>query len=132
MTPWTVAHQAPLAVGFFRQEYGSGLPFPSPGHLPNPGIEPSSPALVGGLFTTEPPGKPGNICDRNLSKGTWTEDIAKGVIKKVISERKPQTFINNKRNRKGENRTHSERSIYKILDSVNKKYINHVNKHKCA
>ena len=57
-TPWTVACQAPLSMGFPRQEYWSGLPFPSPGDLPNPGIEPLSPALEGGFFTTEPPGKP--------------------------------------------------------------------------
>ena len=56
-TPWTVAHQAPLPMGFFRQEYWSGLPFPSPGDLPNPGIKPVFPALAGGFFTTEPPGK---------------------------------------------------------------------------
>ena len=43
-TPWTVAHQAPLSMGFPRQEYWSGLPFPSPGDLPNLGIEPASPA----------------------------------------------------------------------------------------
>ena len=43
--PWTVAYQAPLSVGFSRQEYWSGLPLPSPGDLPNPGIEPESPAL---------------------------------------------------------------------------------------
>ena len=49
---WIVASQAPLTMGFPRQEYCSGLPFPSPGHLPNPGIEPSSPALAGGFFTT--------------------------------------------------------------------------------
>ena len=45
VTPWTVAHQAPLSVGFSRQEYWSGLPFPSRGDLPNPRIEPGSPAL---------------------------------------------------------------------------------------
>ena len=44
-TPWTVARQAPLSMGFFRQDYWSGLPFPSPGDLPNPRIEPWSPAL---------------------------------------------------------------------------------------
>ena len=44
-TPWTVAYQAPLSMGFSRQEYWSGLPFPSPGDLPDPGIEPRSPAL---------------------------------------------------------------------------------------
>ena len=57
MNPWTVARQAPLSMGFQRQEYWSGLPFPSPGDLPDPGIEPTSPALVGEFFTTEPPGK---------------------------------------------------------------------------
>ena len=45
MIPWTVACQAPLSMGFSRQEYWSGLPFPSPGDLPDPGIEPRSPAL---------------------------------------------------------------------------------------
>ena len=57
----TVARQAPLLMGFPRQEYWSGLLFPSPGHLPDPGIELKSlvpPALAGGFFTTEPPGKP--------------------------------------------------------------------------
>ena len=49
--------QAPLSVGFPRQEYWGGLPFSSPGDLPNPGIEPVSPALAGIFFTTEPPGK---------------------------------------------------------------------------
>ena len=56
--PWTVAHQAPLSMSFSRQEYCSGLPFPPPRDLPDPGIEPASPALAGGFFTTEPPGKP--------------------------------------------------------------------------
>ena len=51
-TPWTVAHQTPLSMGFPRQEYWSGLPWPPPGDLPNPGIEPASPALAGGFFTT--------------------------------------------------------------------------------
>ena len=57
-TPWTVASQAPLSMRFPRQEYWSGLPFPPPGDLPDPGIElesPVSPALAGGFFTTEPP-----------------------------------------------------------------------------
>ena len=60
LTQWylTVACQPPLSMGFPRQEYWSGLPFPSPGDLPNPGIHPASPALAGGFFTTKPPGKP--------------------------------------------------------------------------
>ena len=52
-TPWTVAHQAPLSVGFSRQEYWSGLPFPSPGDLPNPGIKPGSPPLKADSLPTE-------------------------------------------------------------------------------
>ena len=58
VTPWTIAHQAPLSMGFSRQEYWSRLPFPSPGDLPNSGIKSVSPALAGKFFTTEPPGKP--------------------------------------------------------------------------
>ena len=56
-TPWTVAGQAPLSIGFPRQEYWHGLPFPSPGDLPNPGIEPGSPALQADSLLSEPAGK---------------------------------------------------------------------------
>ena len=56
-TPWTVAHQAPLSMEFFRQEYWSGLSFPSPGDLRNPGIKHRSFALASGFFTTESLGK---------------------------------------------------------------------------
>ena len=56
--PMTVVHQALLFMRFSRQENWSGLSFPLPGNLPDPGIEPVSPALAGGFFTTEPPGKP--------------------------------------------------------------------------
>ena len=61
VTPWTIARQAPLSRGFFRHEFWSGLPYPSPGYLPNLGIESTSPAasaLAGIFFTAEPPGKP--------------------------------------------------------------------------
>ena len=58
MTLWTVACQDPLFTGFPRQEYWSGLSFPSPEDLPDPGIEPESPALAGRFFIMEPPGKP--------------------------------------------------------------------------
>ena len=57
-TPWTVAYQAPPSMGFSRQEYWSGLPFPSPGDLPDPGIEPGSPTSQADAVTSEPPGKP--------------------------------------------------------------------------
>ena len=57
-TPWTVAHQTPLSMGFPRQEYWSSLPFSSPGDFSDPGIEPVSPALAGGFFTTKHLGIP--------------------------------------------------------------------------
>ena len=57
-TLWTVAYQAPLFTGFSRQEYWSGLPFPSPRDIPDPGIELGSPALEADALTSEPPGKP--------------------------------------------------------------------------
>ena len=68
VTPWTVVHQAPLSMVFFRQEYWSGLPFPTPGDLPDPGIKPMSSALAGRFFTTEPPGKPTSLADITLIK----------------------------------------------------------------
>ena len=60
-TPWTVAYQAPLPMGFSRQEYWSRLPFPSPGDLPDPGIEPGSPALQADALTSDPGGKPREV-----------------------------------------------------------------------
>ena len=67
--PWTIACQTPLSMGFSRQGYWSGLPFPPPRGLPDPGTEPTSPvscALAGGFFTPEPPGKP-------LEKNIYTQ-----------------------------------------------------------
>ena len=63
-TPWTVAYQASPSMGFSRQEYWSGLPFPSPGDLPKPGIKPGSPTLEADTLTSEPAGKP--ICQYNV------------------------------------------------------------------
>ena len=57
-TQGLAAHLAPLSMGFPRQEHWSGLPFPSPGDLPDPGAEPMTPALAGRFFITKPPGKP--------------------------------------------------------------------------
>ena len=57
-TPWTVAYQAPLSMDFSRQEYRSGLPFLSPGDLPDPGIDPGSPTLQTDALPPDPPGKP--------------------------------------------------------------------------
>ena len=65
-TPWTVAHQPPLSMGFSRQDHWRGLLFPSPGDLPDPGIEPGSPALQADALPSEPPGKTGLSRDPNL------------------------------------------------------------------
>ena len=61
MTPWMVAHQAPLSIGFLRQEYWNGLPFPFPGDLPNPWVEPGSPAQQVDSLLTELPGKESDV-----------------------------------------------------------------------
>ena len=79
-TPWTVAHQAPLSMGFSRQEYWSGLPFPPPGDLPDPGIEPACPvslAMARVFFTTEPPAKKTSQTPSLLSKSTWSRDFSR-------------------------------------------------------
>ena len=72
VTTWTVVHQAPLTMGFFRQEYCSGLPCPPPGDLPDPGIKPTSPAslvLQADSLTTEPPGKPDGLVRSHKKEG---------------------------------------------------------------
>ena len=74
VTPWTAAHQASPSMGFSRQEYWSGLPFPSPGDLPNPGIELGSPAFQADALTSEPPGKPLYI---------YTNGITKKALKRI-------------------------------------------------
>jgi len=61
VTPWTIACQSPLSMGFSRQEYWSGLPFPSPENLPNPGIEPRSPALQADLYQLSHKGSPPTV-----------------------------------------------------------------------
>ena len=66
--PWTVAHKAPPSMGFSRQEYWSGLPFLSPGDLPDPGIEPRSSTLQADALTSAPPGKPLNTRIQSLRK----------------------------------------------------------------
>ena len=68
-TPWTVAHQAPQSMGFYRQEYWSGLPFSSPGDLPDLGIKPRSPALQADALTARLPGKPSFNLNYLLIKG---------------------------------------------------------------
>ena len=80
-TLWTVADQAPPSVGFSCQEYWSGLPFPSPGDLPNPGIEPRSPALQADALPSEPPEKLKNSCIFHRSENS---DKHKKNYKKVL------------------------------------------------
>ena len=74
-TPWTVALQTPLSKGFSRQEYWRGLPFPSPGDLPDPGVEPVSPALAGGFFTPSHQGSPlsMSVCPNSSSQVSTTD-----------------------------------------------------------
>ena len=73
-TPWSVACQAPLSMGFLKQEHWSGWLFPPPGDAPNPEIEPTSSTLAGGFFTTEPPGKPLlGIIPPNYAMLQWRE-----------------------------------------------------------
>ena len=82
-TPQTVAHQAPLCMKCLRQQYWSGLPLPTPGAPPDPGIEPVSPVLAGRFFTIEPPRKPSYIvlyCKR--FKILFTQIIYKKANKK--------------------------------------------------
>ena len=77
VTPWTIACQAPLSVGFSRQEYWSGLPFPSPGDLPDPGIEPRSPKLQADTLTSEPSAKPMKlewVADPFSRRSSWPRD----------------------------------------------------------
>ena len=78
-TPWTVAHHAPPSMGFSRQEYWSGLPFPSPGDLPDPGIEPRSPALQADVLTSEP--LKGILI--NCYQNSFTKDLGYVATQKV-------------------------------------------------
>ena len=71
VTPWTVAHQAALSMGFSRQEYLSGLPFPPVGDVSDPGTTPASLALAGGFFTTEPLGKPMKVYYKKYKRNLY-------------------------------------------------------------
>ena len=79
--PWTVAYQASLSMGFSRQEYWSGLPFPSPGDLPDPGIKPRSPALQADALPSEPPGKPAK------AEYLWKRWVLSASIKQYTNTR---------------------------------------------
>ena len=77
-TPWTIAHQASLSLGFLRQGYWSGLPFPSLGNLPDPGIKLGSPALQADTLPSEPPGK------LNVKTKCWVDRISNASLPKEI------------------------------------------------
>ena len=83
-TPWTVACQAPLSMRFPRQEYWSGLPFPSPGDLPHPGIEPGSPAYQADSLPSEPTGKPNK--QHSVVKYLWSSLILEITCRKLKRE----------------------------------------------
>ena len=83
VTLWTVARQAPLSIGFSRQEYWSGLPCPPPGDFPNPGIKPRSSALQADYLSSEPPGKPKNtgVGSLSLLQGNFpTQESNQGLL----------------------------------------------------
>ena len=88
-TPWTIALQAPLSMGLSRQEYWSGLPFPPPRDLPNPGIKSTSPALAGGFFTTKPPRKPRSFHRSPLLQGHFYAAPSQRRAQGVHSHPKP-------------------------------------------
>ena len=99
MSEWTIACQASLFMGFPREDYWSGVPFPSPGDRPDPEIEPVSPALAGRFFTTEPPGKVFSLCkfpgkQLQTRKGTLQNRLAiflkrtfKYILIRVVCEK---------------------------------------------
>ena len=99
-TPWTVAYQPPLSIGFSRQEYWSVVPLPSPGHLPDPGIEPRSSALQADALPSEPPGMSGGTnWESSLETYTWPR------VRQAAAESGPQrsalSHLNSSEGRRG-------------------------------
>ena len=92
MTPWTVAPQAPLSMGFSRQEDWSGLPFPSPADLPNPGVRPRSPALQAESLLSEPPGKP-YFLHKYLKHRKQIQKINKKVFNPIVQHREKHSRV---------------------------------------
>ena len=88
--PWTIAHQAPLSVEFSRQGYWSELPFPSPGDLPDPGIEPRSPILEAGSLPSEPPGK---LFHTQAKESQWTAKIFKIISSSFNARYKEISYL---------------------------------------
>ena len=92
-TLWTIAHQAPQSMGFSRQEYWSGLPFPSPGDLPDPGIKPRSPALQADALTSSHQGSPLRRKHRSKSSGPWVRQQLFRFTKNKVTKRKIKLAI---------------------------------------
>ena len=101
-TPWTVSYQAPPSMGFSRQKCWSGLPFPSPGDLPNPGIEPGSPALWADALPSEPPGKspprgpylsPNSLKTCGLLGSSWLLIVQLLLLDMINSSRVMETLL---------------------------------------
>ena len=92
--PWTVACQAPLSMGFPRQEYLSGLPFPFPGNLPNTGIKPMSPELVDGFFPIEPPGKSKDFRRCSQSLGLFFSSFSHVWVPCAVKMRPRDNIVN--------------------------------------
>ena len=98
-TPWTIAYQAPPSMGFSRQQCWSGLPFPSPGDLPNPGIEPQSPALWADALPSEPPEKPGwelmlrTFTIYSLSNFQKCNTVLLTIVTMLYIETLPMTYL---------------------------------------
>ena len=91
-TPWTIAYKAPLSMGFSRQGYWSGLPFPSPEDLPDPGIEPGSPTLQADVLPSEPPGKPLEYTEELYKKGLQFSSVqfSCSVVSNSLQLHEPQ------------------------------------------
>ena len=92
-TPWSVAYQAPPSMGFSRQEYWSGLPFPSPGDLPNPGIEPGSPSFQADALTSEPPGKKKQCFMKRYERTAIRKPWKRNEYLEYISKRKNMLIV---------------------------------------
>ena len=96
MSPWTVAHHAPLSVGFSRHEYWSGLPFPFPGDLPEPGIKATplmSPALAGSSLLLAPPGKSLKATQWSKEKAAKVNDTTVAQGKQLWPKGKPALYL---------------------------------------
>ena len=129
MTPWTVvARQAPLSTGFSWQEYWSGLPFLSPGDLPDPGIEPRSPALQADSLPSEPPGKPKAL--KKKKRKTKTNIFLRLSLKKIQKAIKENSKWILRESSENGNSWHTEGNCHVVINSYwNRWVITHTHTH---